>query len=83
MSEITRNDRHRVKCLFLLGAGDDVLPTVERRGGVLDDEDRETLQQHDIELSNATFDALDNELPEHLRGAHPADGVSPCELARG
>ena len=48
MSEITRNDRHRVKCLFLLGAGDDVLPTVERRGGVLDDEDRETLQQHDI-----------------------------------
>ena len=52
VSEITRNDRHRVKCLFLLGAGDDVLPTVERRGGVLDDEDRETIQQHDIELSN-------------------------------
>lgn len=26
VSEITRNDRHRVKCLFLLGANDHVLP---------------------------------------------------------
>ena len=90
VSEITRNDRHRVKCLFLLGAGDDVLPTVERRGGVLDDEDRETLQQHDIELSNATFDALDNELQniyaaltqptEYLHVSWPAGDLAGSQL---
>ena len=83
MSEITRNDRHRVKCLFLLGAGDDVLPTVERRGGVLDDEDRETLQQHDIELSNATFDALDNELQNIYAALTQPTEYLHVELARG
>ena len=61
-SEITRNDRHPVKVLFLLGANDHVLPLVEKRRGILDDADRLALRQRDILLSDATFDALDNEL---------------------
>ena len=65
VSEITRNDRHQVKCLFLLGANDHVLPAVNRGAGVLDQEDRTALQQKDILLSDATFDALDQEL-EHI-----------------
>ena len=62
VSEITRNDRHRVKYLFLLGANDHVLPMVNANGGLLDDEERVALQQHDILLSDATFDPLDQEL---------------------
>ena len=62
VSEITRNDRHRVRVLFLLGANDHLLPQIDREGGVLDSEDRQALQQRDIPLSDATFDALDNEL---------------------
>ncbi len=62
VSEITRNDRHHVKCFFLLGANDHVLPAVSNGSGILDSEDRVALQQHDILLSDATFDPLDQEL---------------------
>lgn len=62
VSEITRNDRHRVKCLFLLGANDHVLPGVNSGSGILDEEDRAALQQREILLSDATFDPLDHEL---------------------
>lgn len=62
VSEITRNDRHNVRCLFLLGANDHVLPSVSNGNGILDEEDRMALQQHEILLSDATFDPLDNEL---------------------
>ena len=62
VSEITRNDRHRVRVLFLLGANDHLLPQIDRGGGILDNDDRQALQQRDIPLSDATFDPLDNEL---------------------
>lgn len=62
VSEITRNDRHNVKCLFLLGANDHVMPSVSNGNGILDEDDRVALQQHEILLSDATFDPLDNEL---------------------
>ncbi len=62
VSEITRNDRHRIRVLFLLGANDHLLPQVDQNGGVLDSDDRRALQQREIPLSDATFDALDNEL---------------------
>ena len=48
--------------LFLLGANDHVLPTVEKGGGILDEQERELLQQQGILLSDATFDPLSNEL---------------------
>ncbi len=65
VSEITRNDRHRVKCLFLLGANDHVLPAVETAGGVLDKSDREALQERQILLSDERVDQLDQEL-QHI-----------------
>ncbi|MBE6919064.1 MAG: ATP-dependent nuclease subunit B [Ruminococcaceae bacterium] len=62
VSEITRNDRHRVKYLFLLGANDHLLPALDSGRGLLDDADREMLQQREILLSDAGVDPLDQEL---------------------
>ena len=62
VSEITRNDRHHVKCLFLLGANDHLLPSLDGGGSLLDDSDRKTLQQRDILLADAGVDPLDQEL---------------------
>lgn len=62
MTPITRNDRHTVRHLFLLGANDNVLPTVEQGGGLLDAQERALLQQRGILLSDATFDPLSAEL---------------------
>ena len=90
VSEITRNDRHRVRVLFLLGANDHLLPQIDRDGGVLDSDDRQALQQRDIPLSDATFDALDNELQniyaclaqptERLHVSWPVTDVTGAEL---
>ena len=90
VSEITRNDRHRVRVLFLLGANDHLLPKIEKDGGVLDSDDRQALAQRDIPLSDATFDALDNELQniyaclaqptEQLHISWPVTDVTGAEL---
>lgn len=50
-SGMTRNDRHPVRALFLLGATDGVLPAVESGGGVLREEERLALEQLDIRLA--------------------------------
>lgn len=62
VSEITRNERHRVRVLFLLGANDHLLPSVEPVGGLLNEEERESLRLCDVALSNVTFDPLDQEM---------------------
>ena len=90
VSEITRNDRHRVRVLFLLGANDHLLPQIDKDGGVLDSDDRQALAQRDIPLSDATFDALDNELQniyaclaqptEQLHISWPVTDVTGAEL---
>lgn len=51
LCEMTRNDRHTVRALFLLGANDGVLPAAESRGGVLREEDRTALEERDIFLA--------------------------------
>jgi ATP-dependent helicase/DNAse subunit B len=91
VSEITRNDRHTVKYLFLLGATDDVLPTVPASQGVLDRDDRKSLRQRDIHLSDETFDPLDNEMQniyaclaqptEKLCVSYPLTGLDGAELS--
>ena len=58
VTPLTRNDRHPVKHLFLLGANDSVLPTVSPNMGILDSEERELLQQQGIALADADFDDL-------------------------
>lgn len=90
VSDLTRNDRHTVRCLFLLGANDHVLPQVDRGSGLLDDEERELLEQREILLSGATFDPLDNELQniyaalaqptERLWVSYPAADLAGTEL---
>ena len=50
-SELTRNDRHTVRALFLMGANEGVLPAVESRGGVLREEDRMALEERNIRLA--------------------------------
>ena len=87
---MTCNDRHRVRVLFLLGANDHLLPKIEKDGGVLDSDDRQALAQRDIPLSDATFDALDNELQniyaclaqptEQLHISWPVTDVTGAEL---
>ena len=62
ISEITRNDRHRVKCLFLLGANDHVMPMVQQNSGVLDKKSRSALRERNIELADDSCDQLDQEL---------------------
>ena len=63
-SPLTRNDRHPVRHLFLLGANDSVLPTVSANTGLLDGAERELLQQQQqgIALADADFDDLSSEL---------------------
>lgn len=90
VSEITRNDRHTVRYLFLLGANDHVLPPTEQPRGILDDEDRRTLRNWEIRLSDDSFDELDNELQniyaclvqptEQLHVSYPVTDVSGSQL---
>ena len=51
LSELTRNDRHSVRVLFLLGANDGVVPSVESGNSVLREEERAVLERFDIRLS--------------------------------
>lgn len=51
LSEMTRNDRHTVRALMILGANDGVLPSVENGGGILREEERLALEERDIVLS--------------------------------
>ena len=51
LTEMTRNDRHTVRALFLLGANDGVLPAVETGGGVLREEDRLALEERGVRLA--------------------------------
>ena len=90
ISDITRNDRHNVRCLFLLGANDHVLPQVSGNGGLLDDEARDLLRSREITLPDATFDELDNELQniyaalvqptERLTVSYPVTDFNGAEL---
>ena len=90
VSEMTRNDRHPVRFLFLLGANDHVLPQIENGGGILNDEDRELLASRQISLSNTAVDPLDNELQsiyaclaqasERLYVSYPVTDLNGSEL---
>src|SRR5699024_8509601 len=50
-SELSMNDRHQVKVLFLLGANDHVLPAAGGETGILTEEDREALLEGGIRLA--------------------------------
>ena len=50
-SELSMNDRHQVKVLFLLGANDHVLPSASEQRGILTEEDREVLLAGGVRLA--------------------------------
>lgn len=62
ITQITRNDRHRVKCLFLIGCNDHVLPSIPPGTGLLSREDRSLLLDQGIELAPSGLELLDIEL---------------------
>ena len=73
-SQITRNDRHRIKILFLLGANDHVLPAVQTSQGLLNREDREQLRREGIELAPSGLDLFHIELQNlYAALAQPTD----------
>ncbi len=90
VSEITRNDRHTVRYLFLLGANDHVLPSVGQGGGILNEDDREELAQRGIRLAPSGMEQMGIEL-QNLYGAlaqptcgltvsYPVSDVTGAEL---
>ena len=90
VTEITRNDRHTDKYLFLLGANDHVLPAVGQSGGILNDDDREELAQRGIRLAPSGMEQMGIELQnlyaalaqptEGLTVSYPAADVTGAEL---
>ena len=62
VSEITRNDRHTTKYLFLLGANDDVIPASGQTGGLLNEADRQALALCGIELAPSGMEQMGVEL---------------------
>ena len=74
--EITRNDRHTTKYLFLLGANDHVLPDPGQGGGILNEDDREELAQHGIELAPTGMERMGMELQNlYAALAQPRSGL--------
>ena len=90
VSEITRNDRHTAKYLFLLGVNDHVLPDPGQNGGILNEDDREELALQGIRLSPSGMDRMGMELQslyaalaqptEGLTVSYPVTDVSGSEL---
>lgn len=90
VSEITRNDRHTAKFLFLLGANDHVLPAPGQSGGILNEDDRDELAQRGVELAPTGMDRMGVELQtlyaalsqptEALTISYPVSDVSGAEL---
>ena len=90
VSEITRNDRHTAKYLFLLGANDHVLPDPGQGGGILNEDDRDELAQRGVELAPTGMERMGIELQnlyaalaqptEGLTVSYPVTDVSGTEL---
>ena len=75
-SQITRNDRHRIKVLFLMGANDHVLPAVQTGTGLFTREDRERLLEMGIELAPSGMDIFHIELQNlYAALAQPEEGL--------
>ena len=73
-TQITRNDRHRVKVLFLMGANDHVLPAVQAGTGLLTREDRERLRETGIDLAPSGMELFHIELQNlYAALAQPTD----------
>ncbi|HIX31757.1 MAG TPA: exodeoxyribonuclease V subunit gamma [Firmicutes bacterium] len=68
VAEITRNDRHTYRYVFLLGANDHVLPAAGSGGGLLTDSDRAELLAENVRLAPFGMEQMNMELM-HLYAA--------------
>ncbi|MEA4813384.1 MAG: PD-(D/E)XK nuclease family protein [Oscillospiraceae bacterium] len=68
VSSLTRNDRHAVKCMFLLGATDSALPSVGDERGLLSESDRKELGQTGIRLAPCGMEKISIELQNIYAG---------------
>ena len=76
VTEITRNDRHTDRYLFLLGANDHVLPAVGQSGGILNDDDREELALRGIRMAPSGMEQMSIELQNlYAALAQPTEGL--------
>lgn len=76
VSEITRNDRHKAKYVFLLGANDAVLPAVGQSGGILNENDRQVLARNGVKLSPSGMEQMGIELQYiYTTLARPTEGL--------
>lgn len=90
ISSMTQNDRQTVKCLFLMGANDSVIPSSSTAAGLLTEEDRELVQEGGIRLAPGAEAHFAMELQnlyaalaqpsERLTVSYPAMDVSGSEL---
>lgn len=77
VSEITRNDRHTVKYLFLLGANDHVLPSAGTGGGILNDDDRDELAACGLRMAPRGMEEMSIELQNlYAALAQPTQGLT-------
>ena len=76
VTEITRNDRHSYRYVFLLGANDHVLPAAGSPGGILTDSDRGELLERNVRLAPFGIAQMQMELV-HLYAAlaQASDGL--------
>lgn len=56
--DVERSRSHKVQTVFIIGLNDGVFPSVNKDEGFLNDEDRENLKQHNIELAKGTIENL-------------------------
>ena len=77
VSEITRNDRHTARYLFLLGTNDHVLPDSGQSGGILNEDDRDELAVRGVELAPSGMDRMSVELQNlYAALAQPTEGLT-------
>ena len=58
MGDVDRSRSHKVKAIFIIGLNDGEFPSVHKDEGFLNDLDRETLKQNEIELAKGTIENL-------------------------
>ena len=58
MGDVDRSRSHKVKATFIIGLNDGIFPSINKDEGFLNDDDREILKSHGIELAKGTIDKL-------------------------
>ena len=58
IGDVDRSKTHKVRAVFIIGLNDGNFPTVNKSEGFLNDEDRENIKVHGIELAKGTLERI-------------------------